>query len=124
MRAEVTARMLIAGPWHLRAVLEEYAKHCNHHRPHRARNLHLPDRADMTPAAIADLTAARIRRHKEQWGHSRVLRPQHDRHQLSHDVAGQDHDTVMEPARRAVDITARIRAQVLGGLICEYRRVA
>jgi hypothetical protein len=32
-RAEVTDRMLIAGPRHLRAVLDKYAAHYNHHRP-------------------------------------------------------------------------------------------
>ena len=35
-RAEVTDRMLIAGPRHLCAVLDEYAAHYNRHRPHRA----------------------------------------------------------------------------------------
>ena len=38
-RAEVTDRMLIAGPRHLRAVMDEYVAHYNHHRPHRSRNL-------------------------------------------------------------------------------------
>jgi putative transposase len=42
-RAEVTDRMLIAGPRHLRRVLEEYVAHFNRHRPHRARNLRPPD---------------------------------------------------------------------------------
>jgi hypothetical protein len=32
-RAKVTDRMLIAGPRHLRAVLEEYGAHHNRHRP-------------------------------------------------------------------------------------------
>jgi hypothetical protein len=37
VRAEVTDRMLITGPRHLRAALDEYVMHYNHHRPHRAR---------------------------------------------------------------------------------------
>jgi putative transposase len=63
VRAEVTDRMLIAGPRHLRAVLEEYAARCNRHRPHRARNLRPPDCDDITTASVTDLTA-RIRRRK------------------------------------------------------------
>jgi transposase InsO family protein len=42
-RAEVTDRMLIAGPRHLRRVLEEYVAHFNRYRPHRARNLRPSD---------------------------------------------------------------------------------
>jgi putative transposase len=42
-RAEVTGRMLIAGPRRLRLVLAGYVAHCDHHRPHRARNLRPPD---------------------------------------------------------------------------------
>jgi putative transposase len=38
-RAEVTDRMLIAGPWHLRAVLDEYAAHCNRQRAKGPRSL-------------------------------------------------------------------------------------
>ena len=64
VRAEVTDRMLIAGPRHLRSVLEEYAAHYNRHRPHRARNLRPPDCGDVITAPVADLTAARIRRHE------------------------------------------------------------
>jgi putative transposase len=63
-RAEVTDRMLIAGPRHLRAVLEEYVTHYNQHRPHRTRNLRPPDRDDITAVPITDLATARIRRHK------------------------------------------------------------
>jgi putative transposase len=37
VRSEVTDRMLICGPRHLRAVLDEYAAHYNQHRPYRAR---------------------------------------------------------------------------------------
>jgi len=62
-RAEVTGRMLIAGPRHLRAVLDEYAAHCNRHRPHRARDLRPPDGDDSITAPVTGLTA-RIRRRR------------------------------------------------------------
>jgi putative transposase len=55
--------MLIAGPRHLRAILDEYVAHYNQHRPHRARNLRPPD-CDDTIAAIIDLTTARVRRRR------------------------------------------------------------
>jgi putative transposase len=64
VRAEVTDRMLIAGPRHLRAVLDEYAAHYNRHRPHRGRNLRPPDCDDITTAATSDLPAARIQRRR------------------------------------------------------------
>jgi putative transposase len=64
VRAECTDRMLIAGPRHLRAVLDEYAAHYNQHRPHRARGLRPPDGDDITMAAVTDLTTARIRRRR------------------------------------------------------------
>lgn len=64
VRVEVTDRMLIAGPPHLRAVLNEYAAHYNPHRPHRARSLRPPDSGDITTAPVADLAAARIRRNE------------------------------------------------------------
>jgi putative transposase len=57
-RSECTDRMLIAGPRHLRAVLEEYVTHDNQHRPHRARNLRTPD-SDHAPAAAATDPATR-----------------------------------------------------------------
>jgi len=63
-RSEVTDRMLIAGPRHLRTVLDEYVVHYNHHRPHRARNLRPPDGDDITTTAITDVTMAGIRRRK------------------------------------------------------------
>ena len=62
VRAEVTDRMLIAGPRHLRSVLDEYIAHYNRHRPHRARSLRPPDRGDSITASVADLATARIRR--------------------------------------------------------------
>ncbi|MGH3223252.1 MAG: integrase core domain-containing protein, partial [Streptosporangiaceae bacterium] len=63
-RAEVTDRMLIAGSRHLRAVLDEYAAHYNQHRPHRARDLRPPGAAEDSPAAVTDLTTAKIRRRR------------------------------------------------------------
>jgi hypothetical protein len=62
VRAEVTDQMLIAGPRHLTAVLDQYARHCNKHRPHRARNLRPPDCHDIAMTPIAGLATARIRR--------------------------------------------------------------
>jgi putative transposase len=56
-RAEVTARILIAGPRHLCAVLDEYAEHYNRHRPHRARDLRPPDCEDITTAEMGGMTA-------------------------------------------------------------------
>jgi transposase InsO family protein len=64
VRAEVTDRMLIAGPRHLRAVLDEYAVHYNEHRPHRVRNLRPPGAAGSVPALITDLAATEIRRRR------------------------------------------------------------
>ena len=64
VRAEVTDRMLITGPRHLRAILDEYAGHCNQHRPHRARSLRPPDHDASTAAPVTDLAAARTQRRK------------------------------------------------------------
>src|SRR6516165_4630626 len=63
-RAEVTDRMLITGPRHLRAVLDGYVSHYNQHRPHRARNLRPPDGGDNTMTSVTDLTTAAIRRRR------------------------------------------------------------
>jgi putative transposase len=63
VRAEVTDRMLIAGPRHLRAVLDKYVEHYNQHRPHRARSLRPPDCDHTTMALVTDLATTRIRRH-------------------------------------------------------------
>ena len=41
-RTELTDRMLIFGERHLRRVLNEYARHYNGQRPHRARQLRPP----------------------------------------------------------------------------------
>jgi putative transposase len=64
VRSEVTDRMLVAGPRHLRAVLEEYIAHYNQHRPHQGRNLRPPDGGDGVTALVTDLATARIRRRK------------------------------------------------------------
>jgi putative transposase len=58
VRTEVTDRMLIFGPRHLRTVLAEYARHDNGRRPHRALQLH-PPRPDHP---IADITTDQIKR--------------------------------------------------------------
>lgn len=42
VRAEVTDRMLVAGPPHLHVTLDQFAAYYNEHRPHRARNLRPP----------------------------------------------------------------------------------
>jgi transposase InsO family protein len=64
VRAAVTDRMLIAGPRHLHAVLDEYVAHYNRQRPHRARRLRPPDSDDITTAAVTDMATARVRRRR------------------------------------------------------------
>jgi hypothetical protein len=61
-RSECTDRMLIAGPRHLRTVLNEYVNHSSQHRPHRANNLRPPDSGRDPAAPVTDLAVARIRR--------------------------------------------------------------
>jgi transposase InsO family protein len=58
VRREVTDRMLIVGERHLRRTLDQYARHYNGWRPHRALQLQ-PPRSDR-PAV--DLTHERIKR--------------------------------------------------------------
>ena len=57
-RTEVTDRMLIFGPRHLRTILAEYEAHYNGRRPHRSRQLR-PPRPDHP---VADLSQERIKR--------------------------------------------------------------
>jgi transposase InsO family protein len=63
-RAEVTDRMLITGPPHLHAIVDEYAAHYNQHRPHRARDLRPPDSDDIPTAPATDLTTVGIWRRR------------------------------------------------------------
>src|SRR6266545_7470150 len=58
-RRECADRTLIVGERHLAAVLAEYTSHYNEHRPHRSLGQRPPD----PPSELADLTAARVRRH-------------------------------------------------------------
>jgi transposase InsO family protein len=64
VRSECTDRMLIAGPRHLRAVLDEYVAHYNQNRPHRARSLRPPDGYDTATVSVTDLAVTRIQRRK------------------------------------------------------------
>jgi putative transposase len=61
-RVERTDRMLIAGPRHLRAVLDEYVAHYNRRRPHRARNLRPPDCDLLIAVPVTGPEMERIRR--------------------------------------------------------------
>jgi transposase InsO family protein len=58
VRRECTDRMLIAGERHLAAVLTEYTRHYNGHRPHRSLGQQPPNPAPR----IVDLSAARVQR--------------------------------------------------------------
>jgi putative transposase len=60
-RAEVTDRMLSAGPRHLHPVLDEYVVHYNEHRPHRGRNLRPPGADEVAPSVAVDGAAPQIR---------------------------------------------------------------
>ena len=93
VRAEVTDRMLIAGPQHLRAVLDEYVAQYNRHRPHQARNLRPPDRADVVMAPVTDLAVPQIRRCKVLGGLIHEYERQHDGLWLRRIVAGQQQTT-------------------------------
>lgn len=115
-RAELTDRILITGPRHPRAVLDEYVAHCNQHRPHQARNLRPPDSDDIITAPITDLTTARIRRHKVLGG---LI---HEYEQGSMTDLGsavtlqlRDHEEVMEPYRIAGKTHTKTRCLFLGG---------
>ncbi|MEU4765624.1 integrase core domain-containing protein [Actinosynnema sp. NPDC023794] len=59
IRREATDRLLILNEHHLRAVLQRYANHYNHRRPHQARQLG-PPRPDH-PTAEPNCTSIRRR---------------------------------------------------------------
>jgi Integrase core domain len=58
VRRECTDRLLVIGERHLAAVLAEYARHYNQHRPHRS----LDQRPPNPPPVVVDLNNARIER--------------------------------------------------------------
>ncbi|MFC9670024.1 integrase core domain-containing protein [Streptomyces sp. NPDC056949] len=65
LRRELLDRMLIYNEAHARAVLAEYLRHYNGHRPHQFRQQLPPDSAEpATPATVTDLQAHRIRRQR------------------------------------------------------------
>ncbi len=64
VRSEVTDRVLIAGQRHLHAVLGEYTRHYNQHRPHRACDLRPPRIDEITVATIAHLSEGTLRRRR------------------------------------------------------------
>jgi hypothetical protein len=55
--------ILIYNPRHLLAILEEYVRHYNQHRPHQGREQR-PPALETSPAPVTDLTAVRIRRRR------------------------------------------------------------
>jgi transposase InsO family protein len=64
VRAEVTDRMLIAGPRYLHAGLDEYAVHYNEHRPHRGRNMRPPSADQSAPPVGVDVAAPEMQRRR------------------------------------------------------------
>jgi hypothetical protein len=58
VRRERTDRMLIVGERHLAAVLSEYTRHYNGHRPHRS----LSQQPPIPALHVVDLNAARVQR--------------------------------------------------------------
>ncbi|MGH9105312.1 MAG: integrase core domain-containing protein [Acidimicrobiales bacterium] len=61
-RRECFDRTMILGRRHLEAVLAEYVRHYNDHRPHRSLAQHCPRLSDETPMALADIDPTRLRR--------------------------------------------------------------
>jgi putative transposase len=63
VRRECLDRILIYNPRHLLAILEEYVRHDNQHRPHQGREQR-PPALETSPAPVTDLTAVRVRRRR------------------------------------------------------------
>ena len=61
LRREVLDHLLIRNENHARQVLDAYARHYNHRRPHQARR-QLPPLAGEHPAPLTDLTTHRLLR--------------------------------------------------------------
>ena len=51
----------MAGPRHLRAVLDEFVTQYNRDCPHRARNLRPPDSGDIVTDPVTGMATVRIR---------------------------------------------------------------
>ncbi|MER6148291.1 integrase core domain-containing protein [Streptomyces hirsutus] len=64
LRRELLDRILIYNEAHAQAVLAEYIRHYDQHRPHQSRRQLPPDSTKPpAPATVTDLQAQRIRRH-------------------------------------------------------------
>jgi len=63
VRHECTDRILIYDQRHLRKVLAQYERHCNSHRPHRARDRRPPQPPPsvMAPPGLGQI---RLKRHE------------------------------------------------------------
>ncbi len=63
LRRELLDHILIVNEAHAQAVLAEYIRHYNQHRPHQSRRQLPPDSTKPpAPATVTDLQAHRIRR--------------------------------------------------------------
>jgi transposase InsO family protein len=62
IRRECLDRVLILGRRHLEAVLAEYARHYNDHRPHRSLDQRCPRSSSEAPTPLIDIDSKRLRR--------------------------------------------------------------
>jgi hypothetical protein len=117
LRRECLDHLLVLGERHLRAVLAEYARHDNGHRPHQAPQQQSPQRQ---PSQAVDITA-RIERRQVLGGLITEYRRAAQRTRNARSAAMSE----FWHATPVVDITGRIeRRSVVGGLISEYHRAA